>query len=137
MNIPDPSRRTVPRSLRVLYTDDMHELRLLMRMLLERDGHRVETFADASEACAHLAVAPAPFDLIITDHHMPVMNGLEFVHHLRRQAYPGRIIVFSSELAPEVREAYLALGVDHVLAKPVRPADLNRLLAGMFPATGA
>lgn len=99
-----------------------------MQLIVATDGHRLEVFPDASEARPRIEAAPDDFDVVITDHHMPVMNGLEFVRHLRATAYKGRILVFSSELAPEVREAYLALGVDHVLAKPVRPAELRRLL---------
>jgi two-component system chemotaxis response regulator CheY len=121
----------------VLYADDLLELRELMQLVLMRDGHTLEAFADASLALPRIEAAPGDFDVVITDHHMPVMNGLEFVQHLRQTPYAGRILVFSSELAPAVREAYLALGVDHVLAKPVLPAELRRLLARFAAATGA
>lgn len=140
---PNPAPATPPhpaathRPLRILYADDLRELRILMQLMLTRDGHCLEVFPDASLALPRIEAGPTDFDLVITDHHMPIMNGLEFVGRLRRTPYAGRIIVFSSELAPRVREAYLAQRVDHVLPKPVLPAELRRLLARMFPAPAA
>lgn len=105
-----------------------------MQLVLMHDGHTLEVFADASLALPRIEAAPGAFDVVITDHHMPVMNGLEFVRRLRQTPFAGKILVFSSELAPAVREAYLALGVDHVLAKPVLPSELRRLLARIATA---
>lgn len=61
------------------------------------------------------------------------MDGPEFVRRMRQRPCVGKVLVFSSELTPEMREAYLGLGFEHVLAKPVLPTELRRLLAGMFP----
>lgn len=126
--------KTVPRALRVIYAEDLPELRQLMQLVLSRDGHALETYADGSLALERVQHAAEDFDVLITDHHMPVMNGLELVRMVRQLPFAGRIIVFSSELNPQVKEDYLALGVDRVLAKPVRPAELRQLLASMFPA---
>lgn len=134
---PSPQPGASCRPLRIIYADDLRELRVLMQLMLARDGHTVELFPDAGLALPRIEAGPMDFDLVITDHHMPIMNGLEFVGRLRQTPYAGRIMVFSSELAPEVREAYLALRVDHVLPKPVLPAELRRLLARMFPASPA
>lgn len=125
--------KTAARSLRVLYADDLPELRELMRLVLSRDGHDLEGCGDGSEALARIEREPDRFDLLITDHHMPVMNGLELVGCVRRTPYRGRIIVFSSELAESVHQAYLAHRVDHVLPKPILPRDLRRLIGEMFP----
>jgi two-component system, chemotaxis family, chemotaxis protein CheY len=126
--------KPVARKLRILYAEDLKALRELMRLVLVPEGHTIETCCDGNEACERLARAPHDFDLLITDHHMPVMNGLELVRTVRQTPFSGRIIVFSSELNPLVHDAYLALKVDQVLAKPVRPAVLRQLLAEMFPA---
>ncbi len=121
------------RSLRVLYAEDLGALRELMRLVLVPEGHQLETCTDGSAACERLVRGPHDFDLLITDHHMPVMNGLELVRAVRLMPFTGRIIVFSSELNPAIHEEYMRLKVDQVLAKPVRPAALRSLLAQMFP----
>lgn len=132
---PASSNRAHPgrRPLRIFYADDVRELRELMGLVLSAEGHMLETCSNGLLAYEHLRLVPCTYDLVITDHHMPLMNGLELVREIRQLPYTGRIIVFSSELSQEVHDEYLALGVDLVLAKPVRPRELRRLIAEMFP----
>ncbi|MFZ5496767.1 MAG: response regulator [Verrucomicrobiota bacterium] len=129
-----PNANPAARTLRVLYAEDLPELRELMRLVLRRDGHTLESCEDGSLAYARLLHGPQDFDLLLTDHHMPVMNGLELVRRVRQTAYAGRIVVFSSELDPAVQEAYEALKVDRVLSKPVLPMELRRTVNELFPA---
>lgn len=81
--------------LRILYADDLLELRDVVRLSLARLGHDVLCVADGSQALASVKPDPQGFDLIITDHHMPVMNGLDFVKALPTTSYAGRLIVFA------------------------------------------
>ncbi len=120
--------------MRILYADDMKELRELMGYVVCAEGHMLETCSNGLLAYEHLRLTPVTYDLVITDHHMPMMNGLELVRHIRGLPYAGRIIVFSSELSENVQKEYMRLGVDRVLAKPVMPRELRQLLAEMFPA---
>jgi CheY-like chemotaxis protein len=113
----------------ILYAEDVRELREVARLALSLDGHSIECAFDGRLALERVKAAPAAFDLILTDHHMPNMNGLEFVQHLRAMGFPGKIVVFSSELKEQVRDAYLALRVDRVLPKPIFPSELRRVLA--------
>lgn len=115
--------------LRVLYADDMRQLRELIVIVLGRDGHLVETVANGQEALDKIAAAVQPYDVIITDHHMPGINGLELVTNIRTTPFAGKIIVFSSELSQTVDEAYRRLKVDHILPKPIFPAQLRAVFA--------
>lgn len=124
--------RPVNRTLRILYADDVRELRELMGIVLSAEGHMLETCSNGLLACEQMRLLPFTYDLVITDHHMPLMNGLELVREIRRLPYAGRIIVFSSELNESVHDQYLALGVDRVLTKPVRPKEFRLLIAEMF-----
>ena len=122
------------RPLRVLYADDVKQLRELMTTILKRDGHQAETVGDGMAALARLERPDPAYDLLITDHHMPRLNGLALVRRARALPFRGKIIVFSSELSPQVQEDYRGLQVDVVLAKPVFPAAFRRLLRELFPA---
>lgn len=106
----------------------MQALRDLMRLLLRRDGHEVVCVADGNSALSRILGDPAGFDVVITDHHMADTNGTAVVEQLRRWRYKGRIIVFSSELSLDVRDAYVGLGVDAILYKPVLPEELREIL---------
>lgn len=117
------------KSLRVLYADDMKELRQLLEVVLSRDGHTVESVSDGNLALDLVRADPSAFDVVITDHHMPTVSGLELVARLRAMSYPGRIIVFSSELSEEVDNGYRSHKVDFILPKPVFPSELRALFA--------
>jgi two-component system chemotaxis response regulator CheY len=119
------------KSLRVLYADDMKELRQLMEIVLGRDGHLVDSVADGSLALERVRKDLQAYDVVITDHHMPTISGLELVAGLRGMNYPGKIIVFSSELSMLVDEAYRSHRVDHILPKPIFPSDLRAIFASL------
>ncbi|HEY0864623.1 MAG TPA: response regulator [Lacunisphaera sp.] len=120
---------TPKKSLRVLYADDMRELRQLLEVVLGRDGHKVESVSDGNLALDLLRPDPTAYDVVITDHHMPTVSGLELVAKLRAMNYKGRIIVFSSELSEEVDSTYRHYKVDFILPKPVFPSELRALFA--------
>ena len=122
------------RVLRILYADDVHELRDVARISFGHAGHGIECFADGALALAHIVADPS-YDLVITDHHMPNMNGLELVSHLRERTFPGKIMVFSSELSESVARLYRQHNVDRILYKPVFPSMLRNVLTELFPAT--
>ena len=73
----EPSGRTI------LVVDDQVETLTSVRMLLEREGHRVLT-AD-SGAGALTLLASEPVHLMLVDYFMPVMNGEELIRHVRAQ----------------------------------------------------
>src|SRR6478609_3611072 len=121
---------TKPRkSLKVLYADDMRELRLLLEIVLGRDGHRVDSVSDGHLALDLIKKDLSAYDVVITDHHMPTISGLELVAHLREINFPGKIIVFSSELSTAVDASYRRHRVDHILPKPIFPSDLRAIFA--------
>lgn len=122
------------RTLRILYADDVHELRDVAQVSFRREGHQIECYADGALALEKI-VADSNFDLVITDHHMPNMNGLEFVTQLRERRFLGKIMVFSSELSESVARQYLQHKVDRILYKPVFPTVLREVLRELFPTT--
>ena len=114
--------------LRILYAEDMPELRDVVRVSLERDGHSVACVEDGAVALEQITAAPKAFDFVITDHHMPKLNGLELVTQLRALGFSGKIMVFSSELSREIHSAYQRLNVDRMVFKPVFPSTLRQVI---------
>lgn len=132
--VPAPAAPGARQPLRILYADDLHELRDVAQISFRREGHGIECCEDGALALAKLANDPA-FDLVITDHHMPNMNGLELVTRLREREFPGKIMVFSSELSESVARQYREQNVDRILYKPVFPSMLRKILGELFPDT--
>lgn len=113
---------------RVLYVDDMRELRAVARLALTRVGHKVECACDGGEAFELVKANPGVFDIVITDHHMDTVNGLELVMKLREISYGGVIAVVSSELNADVEVEYRRLGIEKILYKPVELSALRSLV---------
>jgi CheY-like chemotaxis protein len=84
-----------------------------------------------------------PYDLIVTDMHMPEMDGFGFVEEIRKD--PGLsaapVMMLTSGAQHGDMERSKALGIMAFLAKPVRQSELRdallRVLAGPSPATSA
>ena len=128
---PPPTAPAV-RPLHILYAEDLVQLRDFMGIMLGREGHTVETAEDGAVALERLGNDLNAFDLLITDHHMPRLNGLDLVRCVRKTAFAGRIIVFSSELSEEVNQQYRQLGVDLILPKPIFPVTFREMLRELY-----
>lgn len=127
---PNPSP-AAPAPIRVLYADDMEGLRQLMRHALSAPGFEITCVPDGAEAWHEIQQHPGHYDVLITDHHMPQMGGMELVQHLRRSDFAGHIIVISSELGEAADFAYHALRVDALLKKPAKFTQLPALIRNL------
>ncbi|MFO7655042.1 MAG: response regulator [Candidatus Krumholzibacteriia bacterium] len=111
---------------RILVVDDDDQIRAMLRLTLEREGHVIDEAADGNQALARYAAEPA--DLVIMDIVMPEKEGIETIMELRRTYRDVKIIAISGggRVNPEdyLRWAR-TFGVQHTFAKPV---DRNRLL---------
>ena len=133
---PRPEAQATPK-LRILYADDFPELRELIAFSLTRSGHSVACAEDGLKAWAAISPNPAAYDLVITDHDMPQMSGLELVEKLRSLPFAGKVIVFSGELTRDAIERYRALAPDLILGKPVMPAALEQSIDNLFGTASA
>lgn len=110
----------------VLVVDDEAALRLLCRVNLELEGHRVREAATLAQARAELERAVP--DVVLLDIHVGRDDGLELLDEIETLDLPTRVVLLSgtSEVGPELRER-----VDVVLGKPF---DLRRLAAAVVGA---
>ena len=74
-------RKTRP--LHILCADDNVILGEIMLCLLAREGHWVEQVGDGAKAWDRLSADIDSFDVLVTDHQMPGLTGLELVERLR------------------------------------------------------
>jgi DNA-binding response OmpR family regulator len=117
-----------PSPLNILLAEDERSVAFSISFALKADGHKIEIVSDGEEALSELTRKPGAFDLLITDHSMPRMNGVELVKRLRETEFRGRVIVLSAHLSAENRAAYAALGVDTMIPKPF---DVHQLRAAI------
>ena len=117
--------RTEPKS--VLVVDDDRSLRLLCRVNLELEGHRVREASSLAEAREEIErLTP---DVIVLDIHLGGDDGLELIDEIKAVDLPVRVVLLSgtAEVGAELRSR-----VDSVLGKPF---DLRRLAAAVAGST--
>lgn len=96
----------------------------LLVKLFSNAGYEVAHVLDGAAALRRIQEAPAHFDVLITDHHMPEMTGLELCEALLSSDFKGRIIVHSSHISQETKAAYARIGVTTVIEKRVASDEL-------------
>ena len=115
--------------LRILTVEDEPALTQLLAVLLGGPTAQVTNASDGWIALMKVSAATKPFDVIITDHNMQRVNGLQLVRQLRKLQCPSKIIVLSAYLTKENIRAYEALNVDMMLAKPFDTEELQLAMA--------
>jgi signal transduction histidine kinase len=120
---PSEARLTLDRTLRVLVVDDEPNARDVVTQYLRGDGHRVHTAADGGEAMQR--IMSDEFDLVITDHGMPGMNGLQLANAVRHFD-PAKSVILLTGFAfgPEQQP----VSVNCVLKKPLVREELRGAL---------
>jgi diguanylate cyclase (GGDEF)-like protein/PAS domain S-box-containing protein len=117
-----PARGPTPRRLHVLVVDDHVSSRTALRHRLVTRNHRVVEANSGHAAFAKLK-AHMP-DVVILDHQLPGMTGVEAVPQLRAAGYAGPIVLYSASRRAELASIRLPLDV-----WPVSKADDSTLLA--------
>jgi len=121
----------------ILIVDDESNQRLMVEQALRALAYdwQISTAASGQEALEALALAIP--DLIITDYHMPAMNGLELIKSVRARQITSRIILMTAYSSPELHAEACRLQVDHYLTKPVALSDLRRLTTAALESYAA
>lgn len=115
---------------RILVADDSVATRaLIAAALAELENVQVERVSTGIEAIKMLSTTQ--IDLVLTDVHMPEINGLELVRFIkgdeRLRFIP--VIVISTEAAEDDRQRALSQGADDYLPKPFTTAQLQHTIS--------
>jgi len=121
-----PPNRPAGGALRILAADDNAVNQMLIKALVEEQGHHCDVVGDGSEVVAQLQAAH--YDLVLMDIQMTEMDGLAATRAIR--ALPGAaaatpILAMTANVMPEQRAQYLAAGMAGVVTKPIDPDQLD------------
>ena len=115
----------------ILVVDDEPTVCGAIKMLLEHDGHTVQT-ADGGEAALAM-LEQGKFDLIVTDYRMQGMNGVELAV-LIKQLLPHLPIIMATAFADEFNTyGKPSGGVDLVISKPFSLQILREAILRVLP----
>ena len=115
----------------VLVVDDMDDIRQLIGQLCQSFGLKVSYASNglqAIEQCKSAKENNHCFDLILMDIHMPTLDGKRAIKEIRALNFDNAIIAVTAATMKGVKQELLALGFNHIVAKPI---DKNELYQGL------
>lgn len=120
-------------SLNILAVDDEKSITASIRFVLKRQGHTVDAVSDGADALARLAELPGHYDILITDHAMCKVSGLELLTLLPVNTFKGKIVVLSGYLTLELEAKYRSLGAHRIIRKPFELDELRQAVEELRP----
>lgn len=121
--------------LRILLAEDNPINAMLIRELLRRRGYEVSEVTSGEAALE--ASEKQRFDLLLTDIHMPGLDGIETARRIReREALDGGeripIVALTADALETGKHACQDAGMDGFLTKPIDPAELDAMLQNLL-----
>ena len=118
---------------RILIVDDQPEIRELVRMTLEMEGHEIHE-ADRGDTALTMARQLTP-DLLLLDVMMPgTLDGLAVCRAIKADARhkATKVVILSARGQQDDRQAGLSAGADAYLTKPFSPRNLLAMVDRML-----
>ncbi len=127
-------RFTAPHA-RILVVDDVKMNLNVVRLLLKNTGIQID-LASSGDECLKYTLMKR-YDLILMDHMMPIMDGIEALHRIREQAdglnTDTPVVALTANALVGAQEMYLSEGFVSYISKPVKGVDLEECLLKTLP----
>ena len=123
---PEPQMSCPSRKVRILLVDDDERVLRAIEAMLQAEGHSVTKCLGGKQGISLLG--EGAYDLIITDLGMPEVNGWEVAAKARQIAPATPVILLTGWGAEISAERLEKLGIDGIMQKPCRLADLRQII---------
>ena len=133
IQIGEPYPRHLNHLQRILVAEDMEGIRHLNTEVLAGSGYKVDAVADG--AIAWDALQQKSYDLLVTDHQMPEITGIELLQKLRAARMALPVILVSGTMPIKELNRHPWLQVDATLLKPYTPHELLATVKKVLYAT--
>ena len=118
----------------ILLVDDDPEALILLHRLLHSVARHCEIVAVENGIAALALTAMRPVALVITDYHMPGMNGVQLTRAIKRASPTTPVAIVSVDDAGAVARQAHAAAAEYVLPKPFVLAQLKQMIGASLPS---
>ena len=115
--------------MNILVVDDEWSVTASVKEVLKGMGHVVDVLHDGADALARLIEWPHHYHVLITDHQMKKVSGIELLEQFEGKLFGGKIVVMSGSLTEDLEAKYLSLGAHKILKKPFGVSELRQAVA--------
>ncbi|WP_413113523.1 ATP-binding protein [Thaumasiovibrio sp. DFM-14] len=115
-------------SLSVLVVEDSKANQMIAKLMLQKQGHKVEVAEHGEKAVEMVLQQNKNFDVILMDVSMPVMDGYQATTLLRQGGITTPIIATTANVMESDRAACIECGMTDFLAKPIRASAMSQML---------
>lgn len=122
---------TYERAGHILLVEDDAVNAVIAKKALSNGGHTVTHVTDGQQAIEMFALSPERYDVILMDHHMPILDGVQATIKLYELYDPQTlppIIALTANAMDGEREKYLKVGMQDYCTKPFKQEQLNALV---------
>ena len=112
----------------ILVAEDDASVREFVCRALEHNGHTVEAACDGAEAAAALDTAETPFDLLLADIKMPVMDGIALALKAAKDRPEMPVLLMTGYADQRERAHGLDQLIEDVIAKPFTLEEINEVV---------
>lgn len=128
-NACDDQLESLPDPLQILIAEDNEINQIVLRKILEKQGHAVTVVTNGHDVLR--AVEQASYDIVFMDVQMPGLNGLEATRKLRATVPKDQcpmIVAVTANALKDDREICLAAGMDDYISKPIKSKPVLAVL---------
>ncbi len=121
---------------RILLAEDSPDSQRLITHILRKAGaivHAVENGHEAVEACMSAFADDQPFDVVLMDMQMPVMDGYQATSVLRKKGYAGRVVALTAHAMQGDKQKCINAGCDDFATKPIDRKTLLTTILALLP----
>ncbi|RZC58958.1 hypothetical protein C5167_006260 [Papaver somniferum] len=126
-NTSDHMEDDAPAGLRAMVVDDNTACLFITSIMLQKFNYEVTGVRGGREALKLLKEKPRHFDLVISDLHMPEMNGIQLLRRIKRKYATVPVLLMSGDIKAEMVTRALENGAGYYLYKPVTCSDFEKL----------
>ncbi len=121
--------------VRALVVDDEHMNLIVAREIFSAYQMEITTASGGEEAIE--LCGKQDFDIVFMDHMMPIMDGVEAMHIIKRNAAKENkeipVVALTANAISSAKEMFISEGFDGFVPKPIEISDLERVLRRLLP----